>query len=289
MIKVNGEKFNVEHFPDGSQCLMNFNVSYGLDTYKISWRYESDEELVTLIYIVNHIRNIKGNSIYIDLVLPYIPNARMDRVKHDNEVFTLKYFANIINSLKFDHVYVLDVHSDVSLALLNNVIKLPINFYISKVIDTFNKVNANDFVIYFPDAGAFKRYKDIDSLEFFNKIYGQKVRDWSTGQILGLDIIDSNGEKMKKNSLNGKTILMIDDIISYGGTLHFSAHELKNLGAETIFAYATHIEASSLWDEKKGMLAKDLKYGIVNGLYTTDSIYNLESKNDVVVIKINDF
>lgn len=45
----------------------------------------------------------------------------MDRVKNPDEVFTLKYFCEFINDLKFDVVYVNDPHSDVSMALLNNV------------------------------------------------------------------------------------------------------------------------------------------------------------------------
>lgn len=286
MIQINNQEFKVEHFPDNSQCLLNFTVSKGIDRYKISWQYESDSELVTLMYIVNHIRNKRGNNIPIDLILPYIPNARMDRVKHDNEVFTLKYFANIINSLNFDHVFVLDAHSDVSLALINNVIPLPINDCISDVIDKFNNVNASDFVIYFPDAGAFKRYKDIECIEFCNKIYGQKVRDWSTGQILGLEIVDNNGEKLKSNSLTNKVVLMIDDIISYGGTLHFSAHELSKLGAKEIYAYATHTEPNSLWNENFGKFIKDIQYKLVKKLYTTNSIYNKPSDDCVEVINI---
>ena len=286
MIKINNNEFKIEHFPDNSQCLLNFTVPKDIDRYKISWQYESDSELVTLIYIVNHIHTKRGNNIPIDLILPYIPNARMDRVKHDNEVFTLKYFAKIINSLNFDHVFVLDAHSDVSLALIANVITIPINDCISNVIDKFNNVNVSDFIIYFPDAGAFKRYKDIECIKHYNKIYGQKVRDWNTGQILGLEIVDNNGEKLKSNYLNNKVILMIDDIISYGGTLHFSAHELNKLGAKEIYAYATHIEPNSLWNEVSGTLGKDIKDNFVKGVFTTNSIYNLGSGNGVTVFDI---
>lgn len=66
--------------------------------------------------------------------LPYIPNARMDRVKNNDEVFTLRYFCEFINGLNFSGVYVLDAHSDVSTALLNNCFEENPKEYIEQAI-----------------------------------------------------------------------------------------------------------------------------------------------------------
>ena len=65
---------------------------------------------------------------------------------------------------------------------------------------------------------------------------------------------------------------MIDDIVSYGGTLAYSGAKLKELGAAEVYAYATHTENSVL-DNEKGTLRKKLEDGTVGELYTTDSIY----------------
>lgn len=65
---------------------------------------------------------------------------------------------------------------------------------------------------------------------------------------------------------------MVDDIISYGGSLHYSAAELKKCGVGEIYAYATHVENSVL-NEDKGTLINDLNDGTVLQLFTTDSIY----------------
>ena len=137
MIKVGDYKIEVKHFPDGTQCLMDidFNkIAINPSYASITWNYESDEELVTLIYLVNYIRN-KAPKYPIYLFMPYIPNARMDRTKNPGEVFTLKYFANIINGLHFDCVNVLDPHSDVSVALLNNVIVINPDDYLNTGVD----------------------------------------------------------------------------------------------------------------------------------------------------------
>lgn len=324
MIKIGDKEIEVKHFPDNTQCLMNINIDASYLKYlnnkgiEIEWHYEKDEELVTLIYLVNHIRSKVPNT-PINLFMPYIPNARMDRTKQDCEVFTLKYFAKIINNLGFSQIRVIDPHSDVSVALLDNVIVLSPEQYIMKVIDcvrNFNDIDdPNDLLIYFPDAGAYKRYKDMEVFTPYKKIYGKKVRDWKTGKINGLDIVDENEQSfkiiekqdysnpdtfddttIKIRPLQGKFVLMIDDIISYGGTMYYSAQKLNELGAKDIFAYATHVEPESLWDENNGTFIHTFGfYGnvryhdkqIVNMLYTTNSIYNLESNEFVDVQKLN--
>ena len=66
---------------------------------------------------------------------------------------------------------------------------------------------------------------------------------------------------------------MVDDIISYGGTLAYSADKLKEMGAAHISAYATHVE-NSILDEEKGTLLKRYKDNIIDTVYATNSIYH---------------
>ncbi len=301
MIKVGDYKIEVKHFPDGTQMLFDCNVNNfpeNLGKYVITWNYESDEELITLIYIVNHIRKT-WPAAPIHLNMPYIPNARMDRTKNPGEVFTLKYFANIINGLHFGQVFVIDPHSDVSVALLNNVVVINPDDYIAKTIQQIKDNNHieddKEIVIYFPDAGAYKRYKDIKCLKPYEKIYGQKVRDWTTGKITGLTIVDKDNNIIN-GSFENNYVLMIDDIISFGGTMYYSAVKINEFNPKGIYAYATHVEPKSFWDIDKGTFRKTLGYSnndgsenkqIVTKLYTTNSIYNLDGNGFVIPITIN--
>lgn len=260
MILVNNEKINIEHFPDGTPRInldtdeIKENLNIGIE-----WFYESNDELFYLMLIKKHLERHLTNVDYY-LYMPYVPNARMDRVKNDDEVFTLKYFCDFINSLNFTAVHIEDAHSDVSTALLNNCINRNPKEYIEDAINSIQ----DDVILYFPDAGAAKRYSDLFPDIMY--CYGEKKRDWKTGKILGLDI-RTNGI-----DLTDKTILMIDDIIAYGGSLHYSALELKNLGVKEIYAYATHTE-NSILDREKGTLIKDLENNTVNRLFTTNSLF----------------
>lgn len=248
MIKVNGIAIQQNHFPAG-ELLVKANFP-GAELMTIEWYYENDAELFTLICIKRYIDG-KYPSCFCELKMPYVCHARMDRVKSDEDVFTLKYFCEVINSLKFDVVWVRDAHSNVSLALLDNVIEEPIRAYVKHAI-----LDSKADALFFPDEGAMKRYSSEFNMPY---AFGMKKRDWATGQILGLDII--NAENVKD-----KNILIVDDICSKGGTFFHSAKALKAAGAKNVSLYVTHLEGTVVLGE---MAASD---GLVDHIYTTESI-----------------
>ena len=208
----------------------------------------------------------------INLVMPYVPNGRLDRIYSDNEVFTLKYFANFINGFNFNKVSVFDPHSNVTTALIDRIHHL---IYVSSLVEQAIDMIGDDdnLTIYFPDEGAYKRYSNLSGIEDFPKLYGKKVRDWNTGKISHIDIYNEFNEKATENEICRRKVLMIDDIISYGGTMAYSADKLKEMGAVEIYAYASHTE-NSILDKEKGTFLNRLNDNIINGLFTTNSIYN---------------
>ena len=273
------ERFEIEQdsFPDGT---LHINLP-DKQIYGVKWNYESDAELFTLICIAKHY-----NDPTMELYLPYIPHARMDRVKSNEDVFTLKYFCEVINSLNFRRVWVMDAHSNVSLALLNNVKQMSVQDTIYDAVykltceiaggyDHQERMDAQaDLVVFFPDEGAMKRYSDmINDMPY---AFGIKKREWATGKILGLDIM--NAELVK-----GKNVLIIDDICSRGGTFLHSAKALKASGANRIFLYVTHAEKTMV----EGEMYNDLD--LVERIYTTDSIFNIEWDDRNKVTIVNEF
>ena len=250
MIVINGEKLELSNFPDGT-LLIKFALS--AEQANIQWFYENDGELFALICVAKHLRRINPN-ISLSLFLPYIPHSRMDRVYDDCDVFTLKYFAEEINSLGFSKVTVLDPHSNVSPALIDNIQVLSLMPLIKKAID-YTKSEAP--LLYYPDSNAANKYSKLIPGPY---CYGNKKRNWSDGKIIGLDIIATSV------TIEGRNILMIDDIISYGGSMYHSALALKELGAKNIYAFASHIENSIL----QGKLVQS---NLINRIFTTNSLY----------------
>lgn len=254
MIKLNGYVVEQNRFPDGTLALKEMDFSLLSDNFVnwIDWMYDGDEEMFAIMSLVDLIRRNSQGRIY--LKMPYLPNARMDRIKTDTENFALKVFANWINGLGFDRIFVENVHSNVSNALVNNIVdSLP-----DDDIKTITKDYDFD-VIFFPDEGACKRYKDMDVIKELGLpiAFGIKNRDWKTGEILDLDIIGSD--------VTGKKVLIIDDICSKGFTFYYSGYKLKMLGASDVRLYVTHCE-DTIW------AGEVLKTDVVSKVYTTDSI-----------------
>lgn len=252
----NPNLFEVVKFPDGTfKITMSEDPATVKSTVRIYWHYEAEDELVQLLYIVSHLHS-KG-IMNIELKMPYLPNARMDRVHSDKEVFTLDIFCNILNNLMFKKVTVLDVHSKVSKELLKRAEFTEPYEVIKKVLALINERTLIDMV-FFPDKGSQERYFGYFPIK---NAYGEKQRDWETGKILGLNIWGESPE--------GKNILIVDDISSKGGTFYHAAKKLKELGAKDIYLYITHCENTIL----KGDL---IDSNLLVGIYTTNSIFTAE-------------
>ena len=249
MFKVNGVPIKIERFPDGTPRL---NIAIVVPEATIEWLYEKNEEMI-LFFIARHLRE-KYAPKRLDLYVPYLPNARMDRTENKEEVFTLKYFCELINSLNFDKVIVRDVHSKVSLDLLKNVVQEDISTVLKELAGRL--LDPKKDIVFFPDEGSRKRYSQMVD---FPTAYGVKKRDWNTGDIIKLDV---------KGDVPAKpfNVLIIDDISSYGGTFLFSAKKLKQLGANKIYLYVTHCENSIL----EGNL---IASGLLERIFTTKSIF----------------
>lgn len=256
MIKLNDKEVVLGSFPDGTMLIKQEPPE--ADKITVSWFYENDRELVAVIYLANHLKAHGKENLH--LYVPYLPNARQDRVKTNEDVFTLKYFANIINSLGFRSVTVLDPHSNVSEALIDNIVVQKPQQFIEDTIKKIKETEGEEPSMFYPDEGAGKRYSGMIPLPY---AFGIKKRDWKTGKILGLDV---SGDV---ESIKGKNILIVDDICSRGGTFYFSAKCLKELGARNIYLFVSHCENSVFEGEV-------LTSGLIDKVFTTNSILTKE-------------
>jgi len=250
MIFLNGTEIDIKHFNDKTLDLkVDVNIlSFGRCN-TVKWLFDSNEELIALCFLVKHMQSKGINDI--KLIMPYIPNARRDRVKDDNNVFTLKYFAEILNSLNFTSVEVLDPHSYVSEALIDRIRIVTPKEIIQKVLDEIG----GDVVMFYPDEGSVKRYSTLFANDF---VFGMKHRDTKTRKI---DNFSISGDT---EAVKGKNVLMIDDICATGSTLSLAAGELKKIGAKELYVFVSHCEDTVL----EGNLLD-----AITGLYTTDSIF----------------
>lgn len=245
----NGErKFFIEK-EGGNHLLINKQVNF------IELKYENDLDLITLMMVKKYIDEYCPLSEVV-LKLGYIPYSRMDKTNGEN-IFSLKYVCEFINNLKFTRVEIIEPHSDVAPALLNNVYQLDTMFYLINEAKSDFNVSEKDICFYFTDTIVGKR--QIDKIKVEDCLIGLKHRDFTTGNIKSLEVV---GEC---DNLNEKVVFMVDDLCSFGETFVLGAKKLKELGANKIVLLVPHCENNIT----KGKLFES---GLIDKVYTTDTI-----------------
>jgi ribose-phosphate pyrophosphokinase len=232
--------------------------SSGCRGESIQAKIKSSRDLMVLLLLTDALR--REGCTQISLRLDYVPYARQDRVCNKGESFSLKVFCDLINLQGYDKVYIADPHSDVTTALLDNVI------IIKEQYNTCSLIEETYDAVISPDGGAMKKAFKVAQTLDTELIIAGKVRDVSTGDIVKTEVYaDSVPEK----------VLITDDICDGGRTFIELAKVLRAKGAKVIHLYVTH-----------GIFSKGFEVfdGLIDKIYTTDSFYSGESTNFVEVI-----
>lgn len=158
-----------------------------------------------------------------NLIIPYFPYARQDRVCNEGESLSVKVITNLVNSMNFKSVTVVDPHSEVTPALINNI-RVISQFDIFKSIYSESEWSGKYIVA--PDAGAYKKsYYFAKSVGAAGVISCNKIRELSTGKIKELTISDD---------VKGLDIVVLDDIGDGMGTFVLLAEHIKNANSKTL-------------------------------------------------------
>ena len=231
-------KFKISKFPDGQQTVdITSTPMYinGLDV-KIYSRMNSFRDIELIIAANQALREMTVKSV--TLYVPYFLGARSDRKFQEGGTNYLKtVICPIINAQKFDCVIVLDPHSDVLEACLNNYEKIDNHTIVKYALTNIdNRDNAQDRVVLVsPDAGAYKKIFDVaQKFGIENIITATKVRDLKTGKILRTEIptLDQH---------NDLKYVIIDDICDGGRTFVELAKAIKgSRPTAKIYLIVTH-------------------------------------------------
>ncbi len=194
----------------------------------ISIRIRNFEQVGLLLLAVDALRRMGVQEL--QLVLPYFPGARQDRVMVPGEPLTVKVFAQLINQMQLDKVLVFDPHSEVMVALLDRVQVLSPKAFIQ---DVCARIGKEDLILVAPDAGAVKRTESLAKAIGIQEVIScSKRRDLNTGRIVSYTIHVDN--------LVGKKLLVVDDICDGGATFLLLAKAIREKGGEDPFLAISH-------------------------------------------------
>jgi ribose-phosphate pyrophosphokinase len=266
MIWINKQPIKFTTFPNGETKVDEESIIkavLGEETpIQVSFKYESDADFMKLFFVRSYLSDVL-NMHDIRLSIYYMPYSRMDR-SENLSVFTLKYVTTLINSMEFSEVTIHEPHSDVTPALIDRV---HVRFITPSLLRQAKErvgFNHEKDIIFFPDAGAQKRYGHMATGA--RSLVGYKHRDWETGKIDSFQVVGEAPQEPFQ-------AIIVDDLSSYGGTFMAAGEALRKLGAAQVHLVVGHAENSIL----EGNI---FKTDVINKVFTSNSIID-ESKQHI--------
>lgn len=188
-------------------------------------------------------------------IIPYFGYSRQDKQHRSGEPVSARVIAKLVEVVPYHEVITIDLHNDAIVGFFRIPVihcsALPaITERVKKKIDT-------DSVVVAPDVGGVKRARNIASLLDLPLVVMEKKRNFDTH--------DESENYQIIGEVQGKTALIIDDIISTGGTIANAAAALKEAGSQKIIVCATHAVFS-------GDAGRVLTNSPIDSLITTDTI-----------------
>jgi ribose-phosphate pyrophosphokinase len=257
----------VDSFPDGETMVkINENIR-GRDIYIIQPTCPpTNQHLMELLIMVDAAR--RASAARITAVIPFFGYARQDRKDQPRVPITAKLVANLLTAAGVTRVLTMDLHAQ----QLQGFFDIPVDhlYAMPVFIEHLRKLGLDNLVVVSPDVGGVKMASAYAQALGAGLAIVVKRRTSAT-EVEALHII---GE------VEGKNVLLVDDITETAGTLTGAAKILKDRGARKVYAGVSHAVLTNLALER-------LKDSEITKLITTDSVPNHpEATDQVEVISI---
>lgn len=244
----------VAQFSDGEITIEISENVRGKDVFIIqSTCVPTNDNLMELLLMADALRRSSAGRV--TAVIPYYGYARQDRrVRSARVPISAKVVADMLQTAGVDRVLTVDLHADQIQGFFN----IPMdNIYGSPILlDDIEKQQYEDLIIVSPDVGGVVRARAI----------AKQLND------ADLAIIDKRRPQANEaqvmhiiGDVDGRTCVIVDDMVDTAGTLCKAANALKEYGAKKVVAYCTHPVLS-------GAAIENLKNSAIDELVVTDTI-----------------
>lgn len=222
---------SVSQFADGECSITVFEPVRGKDVFIVQSTCKSvNDNLMELLIMIDAMRRASAGRI--TAVIPYFGYARQDRKAKSRDPISAKLVANLITAAGADRVLTMDLHA----AQIQGFFDIPVdnligsNMFVKHFIKLFGKAN-DDVMIVSPDVGSTARARAFAMKLGVNMAIVDKRRE-KANQCEVMNII---------GNVEGKTCILLDDIVDTAGSLCGAARAIKELGGTSqVFACATH-------------------------------------------------
>lgn len=227
-----------------------------------------NDNIIELALIADALRRSGAHKV--TAIIPYLGYSRKEKQTRRGEPISAKVIADLIITSGVNKVICLDLHADAIVGFFN----VPV-IYLSALEILANALKKEQFknpLVVAPDEGGVKRARNFAAilnapLAVIEKRRQANVRDH-------MEVLSISGE------VSGDTAIIIDDVISTGGTIIESANSLKKKGVKKIIVCATHGVFA-------GDAIKNLEASQVDKIFVTDSIKNDHKSKKIETVTVS--
>ncbi|MBQ2677724.1 MAG: ribose-phosphate diphosphokinase [Firmicutes bacterium] len=217
----------VSKFSDGEISVSMWESVRGTDVFIVQSTSDPvNDNLMELLIMIDAIKRASAGRI--NAVIPYYGYARQDRKAKARDPITAKLVADLIVAAGADRLLTMDLHASQIQGYFNipvdHLVGLPI------LVNYFKEKDIEDLVIVSPDHGSVTRARNMaNPLNAPIAIVDKRRPEPNKSEIMNII-----------GDIEGKNCILIDDMIDTAGTITNAANALKDLGAKSVRACATH-------------------------------------------------
>lgn len=220
-------KMKVDRFADGEFAVYYEESIRGKDVYLVQSTFPTADNLLELLLMVDAAK--RASAHYIVAVIPYFGWARQDRKDKPRVSIGAKLIADMLCAAGISRLITMDLHADQIQGFFN----VPVDhLYASSVFTEYVKDNLSleNLVVATPDVGGTKRANSYAKYFGVPMVICHKSR-------LKANVVD---EMRIIGDVEGKDVLLIDDIVDTAGTITKAANLMMENGAKSVRAIASH-------------------------------------------------
>ncbi|GMR04691.1 MAG: ribose-phosphate pyrophosphokinase [Thermodesulfobacteriota bacterium] len=252
-------KSDVKSFSDGEICVDIQESVRGLEVYVVqSTCTPCNHNLMELLIMLDALKRASAQSI--TAVIPYYGYARQDRKVAPRTPITAKLVADLITVAGATRVLCMDLHA----GQIQGFFNIPVdNLYATPVLLKYIQDKFSDeVVIVSPDAGGVERARAFAKrLEASIAIIDKRRPEPNVSEVMNV-----------VGEVEGKTAILLDDMIDTAGTITQAASALKEFGAKEVYACCTHAVLS-------GPAIERIEKSPIKEVVVTNTIRQSEEKN----------
>lgn len=258
-------EIEIQKFSDGEMSPYYIESVRGCDVFLINSTFAPSDNLMELLLMIDAAK--RASAKYVTVVIPYFGYARQDRKDRPRVSIGAKLVANLISAAGAHRIMTCDLHA----GQIQGFFDIPVDHLDGSYIFVpyIKSLKLDNLLIASPDVGgtkrarAFAKHFEVDMVVIDK--YRKRANEVASMQVIG--------------NVEGRDIVLVDDLIDTGGTLAKASIVLKEEGARSVRAIATHPILS-------GNAYENIENSALEELMVTDTIPLYRESSKIKVLSV---